>query len=408
MSKQTHPFIGILVIELCLIGIAFAAPPDRLPLPVYSLQAGTWVVDPGQETRTMIITTTHPEAMLMYTTDGRPPNVDSSKPWGSPLSVALPIGQTALKAIQFIPYDPAATPKPIQSKVKSITYTIVAAKSSPSPTQTPTVTPTPTATATPTPTVTPTPIPGNILSAFYFGTPLDTVAPYIEQPDGTLDHRIELQNLRIGAVTKIRIEEAAGNVWEMPLNPLGNYGIFLNRTERVGWISFSQGAPLTVPFRIAVTYDNGITDTAETGPTPIPTPTVTPSPTPTPTPTPSPSPSPSPSPGATPPGVVGLKWDPSPTADVYYRIYHGPDSGSRDGHTDVGNVTEARATGLVPGSNYFFVVTARNSAELESEPSNEVSSVAITAPGPPAPATDLLEKTTPSPTPSKKKTKKKK
>jgi hypothetical protein len=41
--------------------------------------------------------------------------------------------------------------------------------------------------------------------------------------------------------------------------------------------------------------------------------------------------------------------------------------------TDVGNTTTATASNLISGSTYYFVVTAYNSAGVESPHSNEVS-----------------------------------
>ncbi len=37
------------------------------------------------------------------------------------------------------------------------------------------------------------------------------------------------------------------------------------------------------------------------------------------------------------------------------------------------NVTTATVSGLIPGVTYYFVVTAKNMADLESDPSNQIS-----------------------------------
>ena len=77
---------------------------------------------------------------------------------------------------------------------------------------------------------------------------------------------------------------------------------------------------------------------------------------------------------------VGLAWDPSPDTDIAtYRVYYGLSSGDRSSSIQVGNVTSATVPNLTDGSTYFFVVTAVNTAALESEPSNEIS---YTTPGP--------------------------
>lgn len=70
---------------------------------------------------------------------------------------------------------------------------------------------------------------------------------------------------------------------------------------------------------------------------------------------------------------VTLAWDPSPDGSVTgYIVHQGSSSGAYTRSTRVGNVTEAVVADLVVGATYFFVVTAHNSAGLESIPSNEV------------------------------------
>src|SRR6187551_2204718 len=93
---------------------------------------------------------------------------------------------------------------------------------------------------------------------------------------------------------------------------------------------------------------------------------------------------------------VGLAWDPSPDNDIAtYRVYYGLSSGDRSSVIQVGNVTSATVPNLADGSTYFFVVTAVNTAALESEPSNEIS---YTTQGP-APTPTPTPTATPTPTP---------
>jgi len=70
-------------------------------------------------------------------------------------------------------------------------------------------------------------------------------------------------------------------------------------------------------------------------------------------------------------GPVTLVWDPNPETDVNgYRVYHGKASRVYD---HVADVTDTTAT-IDPGEPgvYYFAVTARNTAGLESDYSNEV------------------------------------
>jgi hypothetical protein len=71
---------------------------------------------------------------------------------------------------------------------------------------------------------------------------------------------------------------------------------------------------------------------------------------------------------------VTLAWDPSTDPEVLGAIvYWGNASRNYPYHTNVGNVTRATVNGLQTGLTYYFAVTATNSAGLESDYSNEVS-----------------------------------
>lgn len=71
---------------------------------------------------------------------------------------------------------------------------------------------------------------------------------------------------------------------------------------------------------------------------------------------------------------VSLTWDASPDLTVTgYVIYRGTNTGNYFVRTDVGAVTNYLAPGLIPGTVYYFVATARNNDGLESDYSNEVA-----------------------------------
>jgi hypothetical protein len=74
---------------------------------------------------------------------------------------------------------------------------------------------------------------------------------------------------------------------------------------------------------------------------------------------------------------VGLVWDRStnPAVTGYY-VYYGTASRSYPNRIDAGNVATATVPNLVAGTRYYFAVTAHNSANAESVPSNEVTAVA--------------------------------
>src|SRR4026209_1325479 len=72
---------------------------------------------------------------------------------------------------------------------------------------------------------------------------------------------------------------------------------------------------------------------------------------------------------------VTLQWDPSPAPTVAgYDVQWGRKSGSYDHTIRLGNGTTDTVTGLEPGVQYYFAVTAYSSASLTSEFSNEVVS----------------------------------
>jgi hypothetical protein len=147
--------------------------------------------------------------------------------------------------------------------------------------------------------------------------------------------------------------------------------------------SYSASSPLNmagdsvmqmVAFRAA-----GSGPTPVPTPTPIPTPIPTPNPTPTPTPAPSATPTPQPTPTPAPTSSVTLAWDANQatsnaaTNTTGYRLHLGLTSGIYTQTTDVGNTTTATVSNLLSGLTYYFVVTAYNSADLDSPPSSEVS-----------------------------------
>ena len=98
---------------------------------------------------------------------------------------------------------------------------------------------------------------------------------------------------------------------------------------------------------------------------------------------------------------VTLEWDPNTEPDldgykVYYKTgssgppYSGKGATEGDSPIDIGNVTTYSLHGLTDGITYFFVVTAYDTEDLESDYSNEVNTSSITPPEP-----------SPTPTPSR-------
>ncbi|MES2467122.1 MAG: fibronectin type III domain-containing protein [Verrucomicrobiota bacterium] len=71
---------------------------------------------------------------------------------------------------------------------------------------------------------------------------------------------------------------------------------------------------------------------------------------------------------------VTLAWDRNPESDVIgYQLYYGTTSGNYSQHVNVGNATEVVLPGLEPSTTYYAVVTAYNSAGLESFLSEELA-----------------------------------
>jgi len=83
-------------------------------------------------------------------------------------------------------------------------------------------------------------------------------------------------------------------------------------------------------------------------------------------------------------GEVNLAWDPNTEPDVAgYRVYYGLGSRNYDHFMEVGNSTSCLVTGLEQGRTYYFAATAVNTANIESDFSNEVSAALSTSNQPP-------------------------
>jgi hypothetical protein len=83
-------------------------------------------------------------------------------------------------------------------------------------------------------------------------------------------------------------------------------------------------------------------------------------------------------------GEVNLAWDPNTEPDVAgYRVYYGLGSRNYDHVMEVGNCTSCVVTGLEHGRTYYFAATAVNTANIESDFSNEVSAALSTSNQPP-------------------------
>jgi hypothetical protein len=83
-------------------------------------------------------------------------------------------------------------------------------------------------------------------------------------------------------------------------------------------------------------------------------------------------------------GDVTLAWDPNTEPDLAgYRVYYGFGSRNYDHVLNVGNCTSYQVTGLEQGRTYYFAATAVNTANMESDFSNEVSTSLSTSNQPP-------------------------
>ncbi len=74
------------------------------------------------------------------------------------------------------------------------------------------------------------------------------------------------------------------------------------------------------------------------------------------------------------PAQIQIAWDPNTESDLAgYKVYYGTSSRNYGSPIDVGNVTTYAITNLVAGQVYYIAVTAYNTANYESDYSNEVS-----------------------------------
>ena len=73
---------------------------------------------------------------------------------------------------------------------------------------------------------------------------------------------------------------------------------------------------------------------------------------------------------------LNLTWSPNTESDLAgYNVYYGTSSGSYGSPLDVGNVTEYELTGLEEGIRYYVAITVYDTADNESEKSDEESGV---------------------------------
>lgn len=86
-----------------------------------------------------------------------------------------------------------------------------------------------------------------------------------------------------------------------------------------------------------------------------------------------------------PPGSLTLAWDPSADPSVVgYRLYEGAESQVYTNVQDIGSLTAVTVQSLIPGTTYYFAVTAYDSTGLESGFSGEISyTMPTSAPQPP-------------------------
>ena len=70
---------------------------------------------------------------------------------------------------------------------------------------------------------------------------------------------------------------------------------------------------------------------------------------------------------------VTLVWDPSTSTNIAgYKVYFGPASRTYTNTLTVGNATSTTISNLVTGATYYFAATVYDTANLESDFSNEV------------------------------------
>ena len=71
--------------------------------------------------------------------------------------------------------------------------------------------------------------------------------------------------------------------------------------------------------------------------------------------------------------TVTLAWDPSTSTNIAgYKVYYGPASRTYTNTLTVGNATSATISNLITGAIYYFTATVYDTADLESDFSNEV------------------------------------
>jgi hypothetical protein len=88
---------------------------------------------------------------------------------------------------------------------------------------------------------------------------------------------------------------------------------------------------------------------------------------------------------------VDLTWDSSPSPNVAgYNVHFGSTSGVYTTTSPAGNTTALRLSGLVEGLTYYFVVTAYDVSNQESDLSEEVQYRVPGVPPPPAPRIDRM------------------
>jgi hypothetical protein len=169
--------------------------------------------------------------------------------------------------------------------------------------------------------------------------------------------------------------------------PLSSAGPWM--MHMVAFRAAGSPAPSTSPTPTPTPVKTTPTPIPPSTPTPTPKATITPTPTPigsaTPTPTATPIGTATPTPTVTPvtsPGPapsVALAWNTNiatgqtTTNTVGYRLHYGFASGVYTQTTDLGNATAVTVPMPKSGTKYFFIVTAYNSAAVESTASNEIS-----------------------------------